>query len=214
MCALAGFAAMLILMLWNAKNLAGFKRGALLNMLPANVDMRLGNLTLSETDGEGRSMAVKAESAHYFKDDDYFLLNEIAASIDSSGAAYSVAAKAGRYEPKDKLVFLTGGVRSSDNRGKVLTSARLDLDMLEGTISSASEFCLEDPDMSLSGSSFVYDSKNGRLDVEGRVFMLISQPAAGRGSAPPAPGDGGEGALPEALAPPGALEPQDAPERP
>jgi LPS export ABC transporter protein LptC len=178
LCSLAGFVVMLGLMLWNAKNLSGFKRGALLNMLPANVDMRLGNLTLSETDGEGRAMAVKAESAHYFKEEDYFLLTNVAANIDSAGPSYAVAAKTGRYEPKDKLVVLTGAVRASDSLGRVLTSGGLDLDMDGGVFTSRSSFCLEDPDLSLTGQSFVYDTKNGRLEVEGRVFMLISQPAA------------------------------------
>jgi LPS export ABC transporter protein LptC len=145
-------------------------------MLPANVDMRLGNLTLNETDGEGRAVAVKAESAHYFKGGDYFLLNDVAADIDSQGSAYSVSAKSGRYEPKDKVVVLTGGVRATDSMGRVLTSGRLDLDMDNGAFKSEAQFCLENPSLSLSGQSFVYDSKNQLLTVEGRVFMLITQP--------------------------------------
>jgi LPS export ABC transporter protein LptC len=145
-------------------------------MLPANVDMRLGNLTLNETDGEGRAVAVKAESAHYFKGEDYFLLNDVAADIDSQGSAYSVSAKSGRYEPKEKVVILTGGVRATDSMGRVLTSGRLDLDMDNGAFLSQAEFCLENPTLSLSGQSFVYDSKNQLLTVEGRVFMLITQP--------------------------------------
>ena len=190
LCSLAGFLVMLGLMLWNAKNLAGFKRGALLNMLPANVDMRLGNLTLSETDGEGRAMAVKAESAQYFKEEDYFLLKDVAANIDSDGAAYAVSAQAGRYEPKERQVTLIGGVRTSDSLGRVLTSDQLDLDMDEGTFASAKEFCLEDPDLSLSGHSFVYDTKRGVLEVEGRIFLLISQP-------PEEPSEAPEGELAE-----------------
>jgi LPS export ABC transporter protein LptC len=173
---MAGFVVMLGLMLWNAKNLPGFKRGALLNMLPANVDMRLGNLTLSETDGDGRTMAVKAQTAHYFKEEDYFLLTDVAADIDSEGAGYAVSAKTGRYEPKDKLVFLTGSVRASDSLGRVLTGGRMYLDLGKGSFSSLEAFCLENPDLSLSGQSFVYDAKTGRLAVEGRVFMLISRP--------------------------------------
>jgi LPS export ABC transporter protein LptC len=185
---LAGFIVMLGLMLWNAKNLTGFKRGALLNMLPANVDMRLGNLTLSETDGDD-SMAVKADSAHYFKEEDYFLLTNVAADIGSSGAVYSVAAKSGRYEPKDQRVALTGGVRASDALGRVLTSGRLDLDMDQGTFASSVEFCLEDPDLSLSGQSFVYDTRRGLLEVEGRVLMIVSRPPADQPEAALAPDD-------------------------
>jgi LPS export ABC transporter protein LptC len=185
---------MLGLMLWNAKHLSGFKRGALLNMLPANVDMRLGNLTLSETDGEGRAMAVKAETAHYFKEEDYFLLTDVAANIDSIGASYAVSAESGRYEPKDKSVALAGAVRASDSLGRVLTSSDMALKIEGGVFSSRSPFCLEDPGLSLSGQSFVYDTRAGLLEVEGRVFMIIAQPAP-EGAAPPPEVPGGPGRL-------------------
>jgi LPS export ABC transporter protein LptC len=172
---------MLGLLFWNARNLSGFKFGALRNMLPANVDMRLGNLTLSETADDGRTMSVRADSAHYFKDEDYFLLTEVAADIESRGGAYRISARNGRYEPERKTVVLTGEVRTSDSLGRVLTSDSLELDMTSGTFSADSEFCLEDPETSLTGRSFVYDTRLGRLEIEGRIFMLIGQtPAAGQ----------------------------------
>ncbi|MDR2442516.1 MAG: LPS export ABC transporter periplasmic protein LptC [Deltaproteobacteria bacterium] len=175
LCSLVGFVIALGILLWNAKNLAGFKLGSLQNMLPANVDMRLGNLILSETGGDGRLMKIKAESAHYFKDEDYFLLSDVDADIFSKGTYYSVSALNGRYEPKEKLVILTGRVRTADSSGRILTGQKMSLDMDQGTFSSEQDFCLEDPTSSLSGKSFVYDTKTGQLEVEGRVFMLISQ---------------------------------------
>jgi LPS export ABC transporter protein LptC len=122
-------------------------------------------------------MSIKAESAHYFKDEDYFLLNDVTAVILSNDITYSVAAHNGRYEPKEKLVILTGEVRTADSSGRVLTSPRMDLDMSEGTFTSQDEFCMEDPGLNLMGRSFNYDTKTGLLEVEGRVFMLISQPS-------------------------------------
>jgi LPS export ABC transporter protein LptC len=166
---------MLGVLLWNAKNLSGFKLGSLQDMLPANVDMRLGNLVLSETGANGRTMSVQAANAHYYKDDDYFLLSEVKADIESNGSSYRISAETGRYEPTQKLVLLTGSVKTSDNLGRIITSPRMELDMDSGTFSSPEAFCLEDPGLSLSGKSFQYNTSSGQLEVEGRVFMLITQ---------------------------------------
>jgi LPS export ABC transporter protein LptC len=168
-------ALMLVVLLWNAKNLNGFKLGGLQDMLPANVDMRLGNLVLSEVGANGRSMAVQAANAHYYKDEDYFLLTEVRADIESKGSRYAISAETGRYEPSLKLVILTGSVKTSDDQGRIITSPTMELDMDSGTFSSSEAFCLEDPGLSLSGSSFQYDTTSGQLEVEGRVFMLITQ---------------------------------------
>ncbi|MDR1546691.1 MAG: LPS export ABC transporter periplasmic protein LptC [Deltaproteobacteria bacterium] len=174
-CFLGGFVLALGVLLWNAKHLAGFRLGALQNMLPANVDMRLGNLVLSEAGSQGRTMAVRADSAHYFRDEDYFLLTDVAAEIETEDGRYVISADEGRYEPKVRLVFLTGAVRAADSAGRILTSARMDLDLNQKAFSSRTSFCLEDPGLSLSGSSFVYDAAAGQLQAEGRITMLITE---------------------------------------
>ncbi|MDR0620810.1 MAG: LPS export ABC transporter periplasmic protein LptC [Deltaproteobacteria bacterium] len=167
--------AMLGVLLWNAKNLSGLKLGNLQDMLPANVDMRLGNLVLSETGANGRSLSVLAETAQYYKDDDYFILNSVKADIASQSGKYKISSEKGRYDPARKLVVLTGSVRTSDDKGRIITSPTMELNMDSGTFSSPVEFCLEDPDISLSGKNFNYDTSTGQLEVEGRVFMLITQ---------------------------------------
>ncbi|MDR1050175.1 MAG: LPS export ABC transporter periplasmic protein LptC [Deltaproteobacteria bacterium] len=175
LCSLVGFVIMLAVLLWNAGNLAGFKLGSLRGMLPANVDMRLGNLVLSETGAQGRSLSVVAATAHYYKDEDYFLLQDVTSDIESQGNRYSIKADSGRYEPGLKLVTLTGSVRSSDARGRVITGPRMEINMTEATFSSSDEFCLEDPTLSLSGKGFLYRTNTGQLEVDGRVFMMITQ---------------------------------------
>jgi hypothetical protein len=51
----------------------------------------------------------------------------------------------------------------------------MELDMANGTFSSSALFCLENPSLSLSGAGFVYDTKLGQLQVEGRVMVTIDQ---------------------------------------
>jgi LPS export ABC transporter protein LptC len=162
-------------LLWSAKNLTSLKLGNLQDMLPANVDMRLGNLVLSETGANGRSLSVLATTAHYYKDDDYFILNDVNADITSQGGKYKISAERGRYVPSEKLVVLTGSVKTSDNLGRIITSPTMELNMESGTFSSPVDFCLEDPGVSLSGKNFLYNTSSGQLEVEGRVFMLITQ---------------------------------------
>jgi LPS export ABC transporter protein LptC len=175
LCFLAVLVIMLGVLLWNAKNLSGLKLGSLQDMLPANVDMRLGNLVLSEAGPNGRSLSVRATTAQYYKNDDYFRLSEVKAEIFSQDSRYNISAEKGRYEPKEKLVVLTGSVRTADDMGRIITSSRMELDMTSGTFSSPTDFCLEDPDISLSGKSFKYNTSSGQLEVEGRIFMLITQ---------------------------------------
>jgi LPS export ABC transporter protein LptC len=166
---------MIVVLLWNAKSLTGLKLGSLQDMLPSNVDMRLGNLVLSETGANGRTLSVEAKTAHYYKDDDYFLLSEVKADIDSDESRYKISADKGRYEPTEKIVTLTGSVRTSDDLGRIITSSKMELNMVTGSFSSPEEFCLENPSLSLSGKNFFYDTSTGQLEVEGRVFMLITQ---------------------------------------
>jgi LPS export ABC transporter protein LptC len=144
-------------------------------MLPANVDMRLSNLVLNETGESGRTMSLNAATAHYFKEENYFLLNDITASVISEDTNLLVFADEGRYAPDQKAVVLTGHVRTEDQEGHVLTSSRLDLNMDSATLTSQGNFCLEDPALSLTGQSFVYNSKTGVLDVNGRLLFMISQ---------------------------------------
>jgi LPS export ABC transporter protein LptC len=165
----------LSVVVWNAKTLIGLKFGNLQDMLPSNVDMRLGNLVLSETGGQGRSLSVLATTAQYYKDDDYFILNEVTADITSQSGQYKISADKGRYDPTEKLVILTGSVKTSDDQGRIVTSPSMELNMESGTFSSPVDFCLEDPGVSLSGKSFHYNTSTGQLEVEGRVFMLITQ---------------------------------------
>jgi LPS export ABC transporter protein LptC len=174
LCAIGGFALVSGFLLLNAKYLTGVKLGALKNMLPANVDMRLSNLVLNEAGENGRLIYLNATSAHYFKEEDYFLLNDVTAKVASENATILVTAEKGRYAPDSKEVVLTGQVRTVDNAGRVLTSSQLDLSMESGILESHGVFCLEDPRLSLSGQSFVYNSKTGVLEVDGRLLFMIS----------------------------------------
>jgi LPS export ABC transporter protein LptC len=175
LCLLGGFVVVLGLLLWNAKNLSGLRLGALKDMLPSNVDMRLSNLVLDETGDGDRSITLSAESANYFKDRNYFILAGIDAVISTADGPYAVTAENGRYEPDLRLVTLTGRVRTVDPRGRVLTGERLTLDMGNGVFFSEGRFCMEDPVMSLSGLGFNYDTERGLLEVKGQVFLLMGQ---------------------------------------
>jgi LPS export ABC transporter protein LptC len=172
---LGGFLLVLGFIIWNANKFPGFKLGSLKDMLPANVDMRLSNLVLNETGTGDRTLSLKALTANYFKDKNYFILNDIDADVISRDQTYVVKAENGRYEPDEDLIVLTGQVRATDSLGRVLTSPRVIMDMKSGFFSSAEAFCLEDPKMSLTGQSFSYDTKKGLLEVEGQVLLTIGQ---------------------------------------
>jgi LPS export ABC transporter protein LptC len=175
LCFLGGFVVVLGLLLWNARSLSGLKLGALKNMLPSNVDMRLSNLVLNETGDGDRTINLSAVTANYFKEQNYFILSGIDAVVSSKNDTFSVTSENGRYEPDLRLVTLTGHVRTVDSRGKVLTSERLTLDMQNDRFFSEEQFCMEDSSMSLSGQKFNYNSSEGHLEVDGQVFLLISQ---------------------------------------
>jgi LPS export ABC transporter protein LptC len=160
---------------WNAGKLPGVRLGSLQNMLPANVDMRISDFFLDQVSEEGRDLAIKATTAHFYKDEEYFLLNDVEADVNSLEGLYRVTADLGRYEPGNNAIRLTGKVRTVDRLGRILTSQRMDLDMANGIFASLERFCLEDPGMSLSGKSFVYDLRRGLMEAEGRIFMQISQ---------------------------------------
>ncbi|MDR1313248.1 MAG: LPS export ABC transporter periplasmic protein LptC [Deltaproteobacteria bacterium] len=174
-CFLVGFASILGVLLWNARDFPGFKPGSLKDMLPPNVDMRLSNLILNETGGGDRSLALRALSASYFKDRDYFTLTDVNADILTSDGVFSVQAETGRYEPESKRVVLNGDVRTADSQGRILTGPRLVLDMTRGIFSSDDPFCLEDPMLNLSGERFVYDTAKGILNVEGQVRLMLGR---------------------------------------
>jgi LPS export ABC transporter protein LptC len=175
MCLLGGLVLVLGLLLWNARGFPGFRPGTLKDMLPPNVDMRLSNPILNETGGTDRSLALRALTASYFKDRDYFTLADVNADILTPDGVYSVRAESGRYEPESKRVVLTGSVRTADSRGRILTAPRLVLDMTGGVFSSDTPFCLEDPMLDLSGDSFTYDTRKGVLEVEGQVRLMLGR---------------------------------------
>jgi LPS export ABC transporter protein LptC len=172
---LGGFLVVLGIILWNAHKFPGFTPGGLKDMLPANVDMRLNNLVLNQKGGDNRTLQIEAVTANYFKDKNYFILTNIDAHILSSFEIYSVTAENGRYEPDESLVTLTGQVRTTDSKGRILESPRISLDMKSGVFSSHEPFCLQDPFISLSGQSLVYDSQKGYLVVDGQVRFMIGQ---------------------------------------
>jgi LPS export ABC transporter protein LptC len=175
LCFLGGFLVVLGIILWNAHKFPGFTPGSLKDMLPANVDMRLNNLILSQK-GDGKSsLRLEALTANYFKDKNYFILTNIVAHILSSEDSYEVTAENGRYEPDQNLVTLTGQVRTADSQGRIFSSPRISLNMENGIFSSSEPFCLENPTFSLSGQSLVYDSKRGYLEVHGQVQLMLGQ---------------------------------------
>jgi LPS export ABC transporter protein LptC len=175
LCLLGGFAVFLGFLLADARMFPGFKPGSLKDMLPPNVDMRLTNLVLNETGGGDRTLALRALSASYFKDRDFFALADVSADIVAVDGVFSVQAQTGRYEPEGKRVILTGNVRTANAQGRILTAPRLTLDMARGVFSSEEPFCLEDPMLNLSGDRFVYDTKKGILEVEGQVRLTLGR---------------------------------------
>jgi LPS export ABC transporter protein LptC len=175
LCLLGGFLTVLGVLLWNVRDFPGFRLGSLKDMLPPNIDMRLSNLILNETGSGQRTLSLRSLSASYFKDRDYFILSDVDADILTPDDVYTVTSEGGRYEPESKLVVLTGSVRTSDRNGRVLTGPRLRLDMTRGVFSSDGPFCLEEPTLELSGESFVYDTKKGVLEVDGRVRLTLGR---------------------------------------
>ena len=143
------------------------------NMLPANVDMRLGRLTLSEADETGQTMVIEAASALYHQTDDFFILEGIRAKVGRGPDLYDITSEAGRYDQTPKIITLTGRVKVVESGGGVLFSERLILKFEDGLLVSESPFCYADPESDLEGSAFVYRTRDRSLDVEGPVRLLF-----------------------------------------
>jgi LPS export ABC transporter protein LptC len=147
--------------------------GALKNMLPANVDMRLGRLTLNEAGENGQTMTIEAISALYNQAEDSFLLEDVRAKIIHGPNGYDVTSAAGLYDQARKTITLTGRVKVVDSDGGVLTSERLIMEFAAGRLISESPFCYADPKSDLEGSAFVYHTHDRSLAMEGPVRLLF-----------------------------------------
>jgi len=147
--------------------------GDLKNMLPANVDMRLGRLTLNEAGEAGQVMVIEAASALYNQAGDFFILEDVRARVVHGPGGYDITAAAGRFDQAPKTVTLTGGVKVVDTGGGVLTSERLAMDFEAGLLIGESPFCYADPESDLEGSSFVYHTSDRSLNMDGRVRVLF-----------------------------------------
>jgi LPS export ABC transporter protein LptC len=153
---------------------AGYWRqqlGNLKNMLPANVDMRLGRLTLSEADQNGQSLVIEAASALYNQAEDFFILDDVQARVSPGPEVYDITSEAGRYDQSQKIITLTGRVKVADSDGGILLSDRLVMKFEAGLLISETPFCYADPESDLEGSAFVYNTRDQRLNVEGPVRL-------------------------------------------
>jgi len=149
------------------------KLGDLKNMLPANVDMRLGRLTLNEADETGQTLVIEAASALYNQAGDFFILEDVRARVVQGSAVYNVTAAAGRYDQIPKTVTLNGGVRVVESGGGVLTSERLVMEFEAGLLVGESPFCYANPESDLEGSSFIYHTRDRSLTMRGPVRLLF-----------------------------------------
>lgn len=145
---------------------------ALKNMLPADVDMRLDNLTLAEAGADNRSMTINADSAQYFKTRDLFVLETVRAKILTDQGIYDIEADTGNYDQSRKVIDLYGNIRVADDEGGVLTTTTLTLKFNEGLLISENEFCYASPLSSLDGKSFIFQTREKLLKVEGRTHFL------------------------------------------
>lgn len=147
--------------------------GSLKNMLPANMDMRLASLTLSEADETGRNLVIEAVSAMYNQAEDFFILEDVRAEVGRAPDIYHITSAAGRYDQAPKIITLTGRVKVVDSGGGILLSDRLVMKFEDGILVSESPFCYADPESDLEGSAFVYHTRDRRLNVEGAVRLLF-----------------------------------------
>ena len=147
--------------------------GGLKNMLPANVDMRLGRLTLNEADETGQTLVIEAASALYNQAEDFFILEDVRAQVGRGADLYDITSAAGRYDQTLKIITLTGQVKVVEIGGGVLVSERLVMKFEAGILISESPFCYADPESDLEGSAFVYHTRDRNLDVEGPVRLLF-----------------------------------------
>ena len=149
------------------------KTKSLKNMLPANVDMRLDNLTLTETGSGDRTLIVNAANAQYYKTQDLFILENVKARILADQGDYNIVADTGRYEQGRRIINLKGNIRVIDSDSGVLSCDELTLKFEEGILTSADPFCYATPTADLEGTSFVYYTKEKLLKVEGRTHLLV-----------------------------------------
>lgn len=147
---------------------------ALKNVLPADVDMRLDNLVLSEAGSEGRGLVVNAASARYYKTRDLFELENIQARIITERGDYRVEADRGQYAQSEKNIVLNGNISLFDNQSGVLTTGSLRFHFGEGRLIGDEEFCYSTPALDLNGKSFVFHVRDKRLEVEGRTHILFN----------------------------------------
>jgi LPS export ABC transporter protein LptC len=143
--------------------------GDLKNMLPANVDMRLGRMTLSESGQNGQTLVIEAASAMYNQADDFFILHDVQAKISPGPEFYDITAEAGRYDQSQKIITLTGRVKVVGSDGGILLSEQLVLNLEDGLLICETSFCYTDPESDLEGSAFVYNTRDRHLDAEGPV---------------------------------------------
>lgn len=148
------------------------KSKALKNMLPANVDMRLDNLSLSEAGADGRTMIINADSAQYFKGQDLFVLERVRSRILTDQGNYDIESDSGRYDQSRRMVDLFGDVKVVDDDGGVLISDSLTLNFNEGLLVSKDKFCYSTPEADLEGRAFIYYTRDKQLQVEGRSHLL------------------------------------------
>lgn len=146
---------------------------SLKNMLPANVDMRLDNLTLNETGSGNRTMVVNADTAHYYKTQDLFVLDVVRAKIYSGQGHYDIVADKGRYEQGQRVIYLDGNIKVVDQDGGVLTCPSLVLKFEEGLLTSREPFCYSTPTTDLEGTGFNYYTREKLLKVDGRTHVLF-----------------------------------------
>ena len=172
LCAMGALLVISGILLFGARYWAVSAR-SLKNMLPANVDMRLDNLTLSEIGEEGRSMVINADSAQYFKTQDLFVLDRVRAKIYGNQGQYDIEADTGRYEQGQRIITLDGRVRVVDGDGGVLSSDNLVLKFEENVLISEKDFCYASPNYDLSGTSFVFHTRDRLLKAEGRTHFLF-----------------------------------------
>lgn len=144
------------------------------SMLPADVDMRLDNLTLNEAGEDGRTLIMNADTANYYKTQDLFLMERVRARILTPDGNYTIDADFGRYEQGKKMMTLTGTIKVVNQADAgILTTESLVMKFEQNLIEGEENFCYSTPTADLNGSSFIFNSKSRNLTVNGRVYLLF-----------------------------------------
>ncbi len=172
LCAMGALMVISGILLFGARYWAVSAR-TLKNMLPANVDMRLDNLVLNEIGADGRTMVLQADTAQYYKTEDFFLLDRVRAKITTDTDSYDIVSDNGRYEQGQRIIELTGQVKVVDSDGGILTSEKLVLKFEEDLLTSDDDFCYATPKVDLSGTSFRYYTRDKLLLSEGRNYLFV-----------------------------------------